>query len=189
MAIKHDAEGVSRWTNDGRWGGRAGQVGHPGFVDFVEDLIDRGSLYVAFDHIRCPGLFYNLGWVKGCPERSSAPTEAELRHLTAYALRAAAQANIAITADGFWIEPPDTDDDDPDVLVRIQGLPLTEEIVGLLLYLILPPGQLRGEAQPNLALEVAIKHAVERTPGISNRALAKRLDVSPRTIGRYRQTK
>ena len=66
-------------------------------------------------------------------------------------------------------------------------MPLTDDFVELLLHLLDPPGVLKGETHPNSDVEVAIAQAVERNPKISNRALAKKLNVAESTVRRYRK--
>ena len=108
----------------------------------------------------------------------------EIRHLLAYALRAAGQIEIALSSDGFWVRGNNSDG-----LIRFRGLPLTEQIVELLLPFISPPKSLRGEARPNLTLGAKIARAVERNPKISNRALALKLGAAESTVRRYRRPK
>jgi hypothetical protein len=214
MALKRNEEGRREWTNDdNRWGPRAGQVAHPAYVEYVEDLIDEGNVYMAFKLIMYPIYFYgppdpdaspgtNAFDVCGCPELfnngqprwPSLPTDAERRHLTAYALDAALDVRVMIYAeDSVGIDyGPDpelgADPAEQDV-PRVRGLVLTHEIVEWLTYLIAPPATLLGETQPDEELDAAIARIVERHPNISNRALAKKLGTSERTIRRRRPPK
>ena len=69
MALEVNENAGYDWTNDdGRWGPKAAQVAHPAYVEFIEDLVDRGSLYTAFQLIMYPRLFY--GW----PEYDDPPS-------------------------------------------------------------------------------------------------------------------
>jgi hypothetical protein len=213
MVHRYDREaGNNVWVNDGRWGPKAARVAHPGYVEYIERLLDHGLFYEALGQIRDHELFYksteefrfdnpqSLEWYKErgitpprpwrvaeCPEAPSPLTDAERRHLAAYALRAAAQVTIAIADNGYWVESRSSEEDPPYIRARIKGLPLTDDFVELLVHLIDPPGVLKGETHSNPDLEVAIAQAVERNPKISNRNLAKKLDVSEHTIRRYRK--
>jgi hypothetical protein len=213
MVHRYDREaGNNVWVNDGRWGPKAARVAHPGYVEYIERLLDHGGFDDAFRRMQGHELFYrstkeirfddpqSLEWYKErgitpprpwraaeCPEVPSPLTEAERKHLVAYALRAAAQATIAIADDGYWVESPGSKGDHPNIRARIKGLPLTDHMVKMLLTVIDPPGVLKGETHPNSDMEVAIAQAVERNPKISNRALAKKLNVSEHTVRRYRK--
>ena len=184
-----------RWddkTAASEWGPGAR---NPCYVEFVEELIRAGALYVAFDHILYPGLFYNFTTTTipdlepfvECPERIGAPTDAEVRYLVRLWLRRAADAEVVVTEHGFHLGLSDEDLDAEDVVAIIRGLPLTAEVAAGLIRLIGGSDRLRGQKRPNLELELAVVKALERNPRASNRQLAPRVKASETTVRRIRE--